>query len=369
MAQAPPPPVPADSWCRTAPCSDTKHTFVWTIEQVSKWAGGAKEDSSLDSSEFTIRDNSDKSTSWMLQLKIHRDDKNSQCFKFSLFIFKRPGPKVNACCDISLLDGNNEIKSKVKRGPMAFGKDLVDGYPDCPDWSAFFPWTPINDNPRENCVTIVCDFTIQGCRVWAGCKDPVDNSSMINDRSQLQLISELSKSFKHGNFADVEVVCQDKVFKCHRLILSARSPVFRAMFLNNTVEVPARKVEIEDLQPNILEAMLLFIYSGSVPNLAEVAGELLAAAEKYQLDHLKTLCEDELIKATNLGNAIIHLQLGDTYQAKDLKRRAMDLVAVNLKDMLNNPEWKEQLISQPDLLAEVAGNLWERAEPSVKPAA
>jgi speckle-type POZ protein len=366
MAQAPPPPVPADSWCRTAPCSDTKHTFAWTIEQVISLAGGANEDFSLDSSEFTIRDNSDKSTSWMLQLRIKRDEKNSQCFKLSLSVFKRPGPQVNACCDISLLDGNNEIKSKVKRGLMAFRKDLDDGYPD---WSASFSWAPINDTPKENCVTIVCDFTIQGCRVWAGCKYPVDNSATINDRSQQQLSVELSKSFKNGNFADMEVVCQDKVFKCHQLMLSARSPVFRAMFLNNTVEASARKVEIEDLPPNILEAMLLFIYSGSVPNLAEVAGELLAAAEKYQLDHLKALCEDELIQVTNLSNAIVHLQLGDTYQAKDLKRRAMDLVAFNLKDMLNNPEWKEQLISQPDLLAEVAGNLWERAVPSVKPAA
>ena len=42
----------------------------------------------------------------------------------------------------------------------------------------------------------------------------------------------------------------------------------------------------------VVRDMLVFIYTGGTPNIARNAGELLAAADKYQLEQLKGLCED-----------------------------------------------------------------------------
>ena len=46
------------------------------------------------------------------------------------------------------------------------------------------------------------------------------------------------------------------------------------------------------------------------------AVELLGAADKYQLEQLKSLCEEELCHTTNLENVVSHLIVGDLYQVK-----------------------------------------------------
>ena len=44
------------------------------------------------------------------------------------------------------------------------------------------------------------------------------------------------------------------------------------------------------------------------------ASELLGAADQYQLDLLKCLCEEKLCSTTSLDNAVEHLVLGDMYR-------------------------------------------------------
>jgi speckle-type POZ protein len=151
----------------------------------------------------------------------------------------------------------------------------------------------------------------------------------------------------------MEVVCNTEVFKCHQFMLSARSPVLRAMFQSPMAEAATRRLEIKDLSPDIVDAMLLFVYTGNVPNLAEAAAELLEAAEKYQIDQLKDLCEQQLIEITDIGNAVAHLFLGDRFQAMGLRKVAMKFVVQHFKAVMANPEWKQKLIDSPALLAEI----------------
>ena len=48
--------------------------------------------------------------------------------------------------------------------------------------------------------------------------------------------------------------------------------------------------------------------------MQRVAGELLAAADKYQLEQLKNICEEKLCNSLEIGNSVSHLVLGDMYQ-------------------------------------------------------
>lgn len=56
-------------------------------------------------------------------------------------------------------------------------------------------------------------------------------------------------------------------------------------------EAKEGNVEINDVGPEILEALMEFIYTDSVTNLNDIADEVLIAAEKYSLDRLKAKCE------------------------------------------------------------------------------
>ncbi|ETM02760.1 hypothetical protein L917_00854 [Phytophthora nicotianae] len=85
-------------------------------------------------------------------------------------------------------------------------------------------------------------------------------------------------------------------FHAHRFILAASSPPFRAMLTGNMRESSRRDVELHDIEPNIVEKMLLFMYTGDVVlDLESVLG-LLISAEMYELIALREMCKGFVLK-------------------------------------------------------------------------
>merc|ERR1711862_765200 len=81
-------------------------------------------------------------------------------------------------------------------------------------------------------------------------------------------------------------------------------------------------------------------------------GELLAAADKYQLEQ-KNICEEKLCNSLEIGNSVSHLVLGDMYQAQQLKRMSLQFVVRNMSSVVRSRDWRERLIDHPALMAEV----------------
>jgi hypothetical protein len=78
----------------------------------------------------------------------------------------------------------------------------------------------------------------------------------------------------------------------HKSILSARSPVFAAMFHHDMQESKTGQIAIDEIERNVFYQLLHFIYSGrtSVPLTETTAQQLLAAANKYNIEDLKNEC-------------------------------------------------------------------------------
>ena len=80
-------------------------------------------------------------------------------------------------------------------------------------------------------------------------------------------------------------------------------------------EAHIKTVDIEDVDPGVFRQLLQFLYSGQVSEWqnADVMESLFVAADKYQLDALKNLCENCLIP--KLENAIRFLVLAHLHSA------------------------------------------------------
>jgi len=89
----------------------------------------------------------------------------------------------------------------------------------------------------------------------------------------------------------VDVTVGGRVFRCHKAILGARSPVLKAAFVHNMVEKATGKINIDGIESNTVEDMLKYIYGGKIENLEDKATKLLAAADQYDLKLLKKKCE------------------------------------------------------------------------------
>ena len=111
-------------------------------------------------------------------------------------------------------------------------------------------------------------------------------------------------------FSDFEIICLDqnengdnheKRFRCHKLVLSLGSKYYKRMFLGNYSEVGGTTT-VTDIASETMTKLLQYIYSGEVKK-HDVDINLLLAADKYEISHLHSICELELVRSITIENA------------------------------------------------------------------
>ena len=211
-------------------------------------------------------------------------------------------------------------------------------------------------------VTIKCCIDITVPESVISKKNPAPLSKRIHSG----LSEDYLNLFNSGTHSDVEIICGEKTFQCHKSILSARSPVFRAMFKLDMEEKKKGKVEIIDYTPIVIDQMLYFIYTGGLQTSIEFDEEaqdnfeeLLRAADQYQIEMLKEACEDSLCSNLEVDNCLISLIIGDMYKTEKLKKFSMEMFLKNMKSVLaESPEdWKKCVKKYPDLTVEITEEL------------
>ncbi|XP_065203508.1 speckle-type POZ protein B-like [Planococcus citri] len=170
---------------------------------------------------------------------------------------------------------------------------------------------------------------------------------------ECNLSENLASLIKNQTLTDVVLSANGKEYPAHKAILAARSPVFCAMFTHSTKESELNRVDIEDINEAVVEAMLKYIYTGKCDDLDELAEGLLAAADKYDLGRLKIMCAKKLIKGLSAENATNVLILADMHHHEDLKREAVNFIVANFAQVFVTIPWQNMLLSNPQLANEV----------------
>lgn len=163
--------------------------------------------------------------------------------------------------------------------------------------------------------------------------------------------------FEESALSDVEVVCTvggaRKSFRAHRLILAARSPVFKAMFLTSMRENRAGRLVIEDSSPEAVKCMLDFAYKDECESLDEAnIVDVLKIANKYDMPGLRDIGLDFMAQNSRSDNVVAFLTACDTYNLLDFKQILMSALVDNpaaLHECIHN----DSLDSSPELLKEL----------------
>merc|ERR1719348_283279 len=102
-----------------------------------------------------------------------------------------------------------------------------------------------------------------------------------------------------------------------------------------------------------MELLLSYIYTGQVTHFKNVSVvELFKAADRYRLDHLKHMCEEELVKRVSASNAADTLSLAHKYNAQPLKSFALGMISRNVEEVMRTQGWKELIQTDQTLLME-----------------
>ncbi|KAJ3675648.1 hypothetical protein LUZ60_004690 [Juncus effusus] len=125
---------------------------------------------------------------------------------------------------------------------------------------------------------------------------------------------QLCHLLESGKGADVTFEVHGEFFKAHKVVLAARSPVFSAQFFGLMSEKGAESIKMNDIEPEVFRDLLDFVYSDSMPKFDDDKMEpiilyqhLLVAADRYEVERLKVICENKLsqnIKVNNLATSL-----------------------------------------------------------------
>ena len=164
-----------------------------------------------------------------------------------------------------------------------------------------------------------------------------------------ELMDTLLRRKDHTDFT---IVAEGKEFKTHKCMLSASSNVFKTMLETQMTEAIDNRTDIPDITVETLEAMLEFIYTGHVEEMdRDMAAELLAVAEKYDMQSMKISCSTELHHRLDTSNIVDTLRLARQYRSEELEETCIKFIANHRKTIqLAAPDDWKQLKEDFDVL-------------------
>uniref|UniRef100_A0A8D8K3D7 Protein roadkill n=1 Tax=Culex pipiens TaxID=7175 RepID=A0A8D8K3D7_CULPI len=184
--------------------------------------------------------------------------------------------------------------------------------------------------------------------VLEGCS--YEKSISFKEPPQSTLAKDYADLLSSNQSSDITIKVGQRTFHAHKVVFIARSKVFAAMFQHDMLEAQRNEIVIPNMDPQVFEEVLRFIYTDKVEGLPQMAYELLEVAEKYDLARLKVICENELLTGITVNAATKTLEFADMYRAEKLKAKTLHFLNRNLRQI---PNWEEFCSARPDLVAEI----------------
>jgi speckle-type POZ protein len=163
--------------------------------------------------------------------------------------------------------------------------------------------------------------------------------------------------------ADVAFEVGGEIFNAHRCVLGARSPVFSAELFGPMKESCAGAIRVDDMEAHVFRALLGFVYTDSLPEMDKeedaMAQRLLVAADRYDMERLKLICEHKLCRLIEAGNLATILALAEQHHCHGLKKACFSFLSspVNLKAVLASDGFEHLNSSCPSVIKDLIAKL------------
>ncbi|GFY50852.1 speckle-type POZ protein-like B [Trichonephila inaurata madagascariensis] len=189
----------------------------------------------------------------------------------------------------------------------------------------------------------------------------VSDAEVLQSKSMPGLKEDFECLYSKGTLSDVKLRTASETFQAHKSILSARSPVFLAMFTSDMKESLQDYVDVSDLEDDTVRRMLLYLYTDTLKDLQwENALKLYAAADKYQIVTLKVKCCYFLKRNLCSRNVCDLLCLADLHGDGELKKAAQDYILAHEENVFSSDEWAHFFKINGNLAAETMMLKWKR---------
>uniref|UniRef100_A0A665UHJ9 Kelch-like protein 20 n=1 Tax=Echeneis naucrates TaxID=173247 RepID=A0A665UHJ9_ECHNA len=161
----------------------------------------------------------------------------------------------------------------------------------------------------------------------------------VSDKHPRQTLEVINLLRKHRELCDVVLVVGAKKIYAHRVILSACSPYFRAMFTGELAESRQTEVVIRDIDERAMELLIDFAYTSQVTVEEGNVQTLLPAACLLQLAEIQEACCEFLKRQLDPSNCLGIRAFADTHSCRELLRIADKFTQHNFQEVMESEEF------------------------------
>ena len=312
------PPIDCDSWSMTEVSSAKKGTFLWKIKGFKDNRETYKLNPLL-SEDYFITGDDGIPQKWKLEVQPdvtnysrntnYNYGNNMTVNNVNILVHSKNSKNLNVKMDVSILN-NEKVRARTSSTTHTFSNGS----------SVTVMSISWNDDLHTNAdtlmpdgdLTIVCDLSLLGS-VENSSVETIKGKELILRKSLEILAKDLTEFYLSKEMSDVQIKCGNQTFDAHKFILSARSPVFSRMLQSEMKEKRSGLVDLGDASPDMVSELLKFIYTGSCcvndkePD-PQIVCDLLQAADKYELENLKEMCQYALISTLTPDNSMQVIQ-------------------------------------------------------------
>lgn len=183
-------------------------------------------------------------------------------------------------------------------------------------------------------------------------EEPIEKEDTINkersvsssESSAGMILSKfVTKSYKDKQFCDVTIKVQRSYSEipAHKVVLVSGSTTWEQLL---TDDAQLSIINVPEFEHQTIEALVNFIYDGSVPEHLDGADQLLVAAETYGVQGLKDWCEQQLMNTITIDTVVHLLLLSHRYKAPALFERIVPFVRENFATIELRDDWKSTFL-------------------------
>ncbi|KAK7097848.1 kelch-like protein 5 isoform X2 [Littorina saxatilis] len=172
-----------------------------------------------------------------------------------------------------------------------------------------------------------------------GRMEEVGSDEFCSHNHAERLMRKMETCASKRQLCDVVLIAANKRVPAHRLVLSAASDYFAAMFMNNVREATMEEVELKDVDAEALELLVQYMYTGRIELKEETVECLLSTACLLQLSEVVEACCSFLMKQLHPSNCIGIRQFADAQGCTDLYKVANNYVMEMFVEVMHNAEF------------------------------
>ncbi|XP_077984110.1 kelch repeat and BTB domain-containing protein 8-like [Glandiceps talaboti] len=167
----------------------------------------------------------------------------------------------------------------------------------------------------------------------------MEQTKALDDTHSRQLLGGLRSFYEDGILTDVQIVVENQIFACHRNVLAACSPYFKAMFTGSLCETLMNKIELQGVDALSMKQVLAYMYSADISMDEESVEGLLQAAHMFQMQVIEDRCASYLERHLHVSNCIGVYNIATLISHTQLKAAAWDFINLNFKDLIHEEEF------------------------------